>query len=189
MPRRSGLGLDVEVHAKIVLGVHNGPGGAGIVAHGAQRVALLLQLAHDGVSALAHLKADVVHAVAVLVQELAEGGRVLVGLVQLDDKAALTAVDDGELEAVIGLPSRMGGTGTPNRSAQVLAAFSMSSTTSAIWIKPLSPILFSMVSSLPDCVFTQTKGMAFAVPYQCTTARPVCQFLPAARRAHPVNEL
>ena len=96
------MGLDVEVHPKVVLAVHNGPAPVVVHAHCAQHVAHRLQLGNDGVTGVANLEADVVHPVAVLVEELAERGGVVVRLVQLDNEASLLAVDDRELEFVGG---------------------------------------------------------------------------------------
>src|SRR5829696_6232760 len=96
------MGLDIEVDPEAFLAIYDGPTATGVHAYGAQDVAHRFDLGDDGVTGVADLEADVVHTVAVLVEELAECGGIVIGLVQLDDEAALLAVDDRQLEAVGG---------------------------------------------------------------------------------------
>src|SRR5674476_321179 len=70
--------LDVEVHAEAVLAVHDRPAAVRVHPDRAHRVAQTLKLTDHGITGLAHLEADVVHSVAVLVEELPEGGGIAV---------------------------------------------------------------------------------------------------------------
>jgi hypothetical protein len=97
--------LDVEVDAQALLAVDDGPAAARVHAHGPEGVAQGLHLADHGVPGVTDLEPDVVHAVAVLVEELPERGGVVVGLVQLDDEAdalGTAAPDRADLERLAG---------------------------------------------------------------------------------------
>ena len=80
--------LDVQIDPQVVLRVHDGPTAAGVNAQGAVHVVpRLFHVSNDGIPAVTHFEADVVHAVAMLVQKFLEGAGAAHGLVQFQDEA------------------------------------------------------------------------------------------------------